>query len=323
MIGAGTELTIQPEVFRFKRQVDSPYTKTEAILNVLAAGVGGGLLRGTGSATIDAAQLLKGKLAQKQFRAQASEILERELDMTPREAERIVDEAIRQDRSKPQDLDVRSDSDPEFLRLVEVERAAKAAEREADEAFQNAAEEFDAAGGRIDADHPTATALDAARAARTKATQDIDDFVDTRHSEAADRAARQVEEGDLADTEDLVPAEQLVPGRRFPKAEGDLEQFTPDQLQVDAMRFQFKSGTDAEGVVTTAETTSAATFDRRLSGKVLVYEDLDGGLFIVDGHQRLGIARRAVAGRPGSGRRGPGRGTGCAQPTASVSRKHG
>ncbi len=46
-IGIGVELPIQAEVFRFKRQLESPWSYRQSAINVLAAGAGGAAIGGT------------------------------------------------------------------------------------------------------------------------------------------------------------------------------------------------------------------------------------------------------------------------------------
>lgn len=67
-------------------------------------------------------------------------------------------------------------------------------------------------------------------------------------------------------------------------------QFDPLALEVDAARFQFKADGDAAGV--TSRLRGVEQWDATASGKVLVFEDLDGTRFIADGHQRRGLAAR-------------------------------
>jgi diguanylate cyclase (GGDEF)-like protein len=46
-VAGGTEAFIQPQVFDFKQQIDSPYTVGDAVTNVVTAGAGAGLIAGT------------------------------------------------------------------------------------------------------------------------------------------------------------------------------------------------------------------------------------------------------------------------------------
>jgi hypothetical protein len=72
-----------------------------------------------------------------------------------------------------------------------------------------------------------------------------------------------------------------------------LLELDPLTLKTDAQTFQFKQGGNAEGVTEALRDVDA--FDRRLAGVSLVWERADGTRFIADGHQRLGLAQRALA----------------------------
>lgn len=96
LIGAATETAIQAEVWDFKASIESPYSKGEAILNVLAAGVGGGVFRGTVGAAIDVTQALRAAMS---IRG-AARVLE-DAGIDPQIASRIVDEMETRAASKP------------------------------------------------------------------------------------------------------------------------------------------------------------------------------------------------------------------------------
>jgi len=69
--------------------------------------------------------------------------------------------------------------------------------------------------------------------------------------------------------------------------------FDPDELIVDAQRFQFKDGGDDAGV--TDRLAGVEEWDPLRAGVALVWEDESGARFIVDGHQRRGLASRIKA----------------------------
>jgi hypothetical protein len=93
----------------------------------------------------------------------------------------------------------------------------------------------------------------------------------------------------------VIPAEErpAVPGGREAET-SNLQVIDPEGIEVDAERFQFKAFTDEDGV--SDRLRGVERFDQRLAGVALVYEQADGRRFIVDGHQRLALARRARAG---------------------------
>jgi predicted GNAT family acetyltransferase len=66
--------------------------------------------------------------------------------------------------------------------------------------------------------------------------------------------------------------------------------FDPTALNVDAKRFQFKSGGDEYGV--TGALRSVTKWDPAKAQSIIVWEQADGKLFVADGHQRAGLARR-------------------------------
>ena len=68
--------------------------------------------------------------------------------------------------------------------------------------------------------------------------------------------------------------------------------FDPASLKVDANRFQFKSGGDGHGVVDTLKNVKSWVPER--GNALIVWQDKAGQNFVVDGHQRTGLARRLV-----------------------------
>jgi hypothetical protein len=67
----------------------------------------------------------------------------------------------------------------------------------------------------------------------------------------------------------------------------------PSQLGVDAKRMQFKAGGDAEGV--TERLRGVREWDPIRAGVLLAWQDEGGKLWVADGHQRIGLARRLEA----------------------------
>lgn len=69
--------------------------------------------------------------------------------------------------------------------------------------------------------------------------------------------------------------------------------FDPRELGTDAKAFQYKGNSDESGV--TDRLKGIEAWDDLASGKIVVYERADGKRFIVDGHQRLGLAKKLLA----------------------------
>ena len=70
----------------------------------------------------------------------------------------------------------------------------------------------------------------------------------------------------------------------------------PDQIEVDAKTFQFKTGGDSKGVLETLQ--GVEKWDHNAAGTVMVFENANGKYFIADGHQRLALAKRIKAKDP-------------------------
>ena len=67
----------------------------------------------------------------------------------------------------------------------------------------------------------------------------------------------------------------------------------PGDLQTDAKTFQYKEATDDQGV--SVKLRDVKQWDPDLAGVAYVWERADGRRFVVDGHQRLALARRMRA----------------------------
>jgi hypothetical protein len=88
-----------------------------------------------------------------------------------------------------------------------------------------------------------------------------------------------------------VPAEPIASS-----IANEVQSFRPGELAVDARRFQFKEGGDETGL--TERLAGVERLDPIKAGMAVVFQDRDGTRYIVDGHQRLGLARRIAAADP-------------------------
>ena len=69
--------------------------------------------------------------------------------------------------------------------------------------------------------------------------------------------------------------------------------FDAGSLKTDAKRFQYKDNGDAHGV--TVALKGVTKWDASKANQVIAWEDHDGQVYVVDGHQRTGLARRLIA----------------------------
>lgn len=67
----------------------------------------------------------------------------------------------------------------------------------------------------------------------------------------------------------------------------------PDNIEIDAAKFQFKEGGDEFGV--TERLQDVTEWDDVKSNVAILYETKDGKLFVVDGHQRVALAKKLKA----------------------------
>ena len=93
---------------------------------------------------------------------------------------------------------------------------------------------------------------------------------------------------------------EVAPGEVKPveldNLDGTVFRVDPREIEVDAKLFQFRSVVDEFGVGERLQ--NMTKWDDNMSGIVQTYEFKDGRQFIVDGHQRLGLAKRIMANDP-------------------------
>lgn len=123
----------------------------------------------------------------------------------------------------------------------------------------------------------------------------VDDAVHQERIERATVATEMAEPPAMSDTPP-VPLREIDSVYEADNLDGLIYRFDPAEIQVDAELFQFKAGGDEYGV--SDRLLGIKIWDAVKAGQILVYEFADGRLFIADGHQRLGLARRIKAEDP-------------------------
>lgn len=88
-----------------------------------------------------------------------------------------------------------------------------------------------------------------------------------------------------------APAPEAIPPT--PGERAGVFMFDPQQLQIDAQRFQFKEGGDQAGVTPLLK--GVTTWDPDAAGQLIVWERADGARFVADGHQRVALAQRLMS----------------------------
>lgn len=111
----------------------------------------------------------------------------------------------------------------------------------------------------------------------------------------AGRRARPPELEALAGKPDLTAAD--IPARLIDPAKakaGTMGSLRPDQIAVDADRFQYKATSQKSGEVGSLE--GVQRFDRNLAGVISVWKDpANGQTYVINGHNRLAAAKRLGA----------------------------
>lgn len=225
-VGMASEALIQPVVFDYKQEIDSPYTVGDAAANVLLAG--GGAAGGT--------LVLRGAKPAAQATGRA---VEKGFERSGELLKKFREKYYGKDAQRPP---------------TKMEQAAEKVLERAE---------------AMEASTPFPRTVEG-------------DVAHTRNMEAAVAAAVD------AKVAEILPPPAPLAGR---VTGSGLERLDPSSIGVDARRFQFKSDADAQGV--TDRLVGVDKFDERLAGVALVYEDAAGKAWIVDGHQRLALARRA------------------------------
>jgi hypothetical protein len=89
---------------------------------------------------------------------------------------------------------------------------------------------------------------------------------------------------------DAVPDADMLDAADYSDTPYERAMLKPDEVQTDAALMQYKSGGDEQGV--TGKLRDVTAWDPVMSSEILVWEANDGRKVVVDGHQRVGLARR-------------------------------
>ena len=92
---------------------------------------------------------------------------------------------------------------------------------------------------------------------------------------------------------EIKPIEAAVTKKSLDEIKGNIKTYKPEEIEFDPKNFQYKTDGDARGV--SQKLANVKEWDNVAAGGVLVYEFKNGTKAIVDGHQRLGLAKRLSA----------------------------
>ena len=92
-----------------------------------------------------------------------------------------------------------------------------------------------------------------------------------------------------------VPIEMVKPDailQQLDNLDEVVYKLNPRDILIDAEAFQFKAGGDEYGV--SPKLKDVTVWNNKFANQILVYEYADGRIFVVDGHQRVGLAKRIM-----------------------------
>jgi hypothetical protein len=124
-----------------------------------------------------------------------------------------------------------------------------------------------------------------------------DDAGDIEHNKRLNQVNDAMATGNFDKLPKETPTTNLITDiNHFDRANPNVKFYDPKNIKVDAETFQFKAGGDIEGV--TERLQGVTQWDPISANTGIVYEKANGETFIVDGHQRLALAKRITATDP-------------------------
>lgn len=118
-----------------------------------------------------------------------------------------------------------------------------------------------------------------------------DDAGDIEHTKRLSQVNEGIKTGNFSKLPQESPtAKPITDIHYFERGKVNIKSYDPAEIKVDAETFQFKAGGDAEGV--TERLKGVTQWDPISANTGVVYEKANGETFIVDGHQRLALAKR-------------------------------
>ena len=126
-------------------------------------------------------------------------------------------------------------------------------------------------------------------------------FVDSQFAKSQAEHNNRIEEADaavfkntapaMADEPTIQPTPEII-ASSTDNLNGVMFSVPARDALIDAKRFQFKEGGDEYGV--TERLQGVTEWDDVKAGTVIFWEDVDGKIFVADGHQRAGLAKRIM-----------------------------
>jgi hypothetical protein len=91
----------------------------------------------------------------------------------------------------------------------------------------------------------------------------------------------------------FIETETPINNKSLDEFNSNAEKYNPEEIEFDPVNFQYKTDVDASGV--SQKLQGITEWDAPSAGTIAVYEFKNGKKAVVDGHQRLGLAKRLSA----------------------------
>ena len=88
----------------------------------------------------------------------------------------------------------------------------------------------------------------------------------------------------------FVETQTPINRKSLDEINSNVTRYKPDEIEFDPVNFQYKTDVDASGV--SQKLKNVTEWDEPSAGTIVVYEFKNGKKAVVDGHQRLGLAKR-------------------------------
>lgn len=261
LVSIGTEALLQPVIASNYKQAGFDYSTGDAVTNLAAAGLFGGVIGAGGKGFSNAV------FGTDEFKAAKAKI-----DALP------ADHPLKQVQSGK--------------RREIIAAADKLGDQIKDEGVQ-LARELERIAVRYDRDAipetPEGRVSEAEHVDMLDETMQAAELPETLPPPRAPEPTRRADGPDLSD-----PEIEFRKGMTFELDGRPVRQqiLNIANLQTDAIAMQYKSGGDVDGV--TKRLNGVARWNPNMDGKFVVWEKIDGTQVVADGHQRSGLARRLV-----------------------------
>jgi len=290
-----SETVIAPKVYDFQHQIgNEEYGVKDAVVRIMTATLGAGVIRAGGSVTIDLSKLsiAKAKLL-KQGNKEEAHVLEyyAKLQEDAKTVEGFIHDASIAANTKEyvRPVKVIEDEIAALKKTLENARAVLSKRGlDVDDSITVKGRKKDIAEKELQLKVLIKEQQQYLLSRNNDGLTKADQFV-SAHIAAQSKVAQAFEKGETVpqkEIDDVLGVDELNGGKY------NLEKVDPNDIEVDAETFQYKSGGDEFGETDALK--GVTKWDDLAAGTIIVWERKDGTRFVADGHQRLALAKRLI-----------------------------